>query len=144
MAKATHFKKRLQSGTVGDPKPAMLSHDNLVFETKIGISVTQMKHHETAVSYLPLSHIAAQVLDIIRPIALAGTTYFADKDALKGGLIKTLLEVRPTFFFGVPRVWEKMAEKMKEVGAQSGPITRIISNWAKYHGLKRHMDLEKG
>lgn len=35
------------------------------------------------VSYLPLSHIAAQVMDLYAPIALAGTTYFAQPDALK-------------------------------------------------------------
>ena len=72
------------------------------------------------------------------------TVYFANKDALKGGLLKTLLEVRPTRFLGVPRVWEKMAEKMKAVGAEAGYVKRTIASWAKSVGLERHMDLEKG
>lgn len=73
-----------------------------------------------------------------------GTVYFANKDALKGGLIKTLLEVRPTRFLGVPRVWEKIAEKMKSVGAEAGYVKKLIAGWAKTQGLQRHMDLMKG
>jgi len=43
------------------------------------------------------------------------TVYFADKDALKGSLVDTLKEVEPTMFLGVPRVYEKIQEKMMEV-----------------------------
>ena len=41
------------------------------------------------------------------------TVYFADQYALKGTLHNTIKEVRPTFFFGVTRVWEKMMEGNK-------------------------------
>jgi long-chain-fatty-acid--CoA ligase ACSBG len=44
--------------------------------------------------------------------------YFADPSALQGTLIQTLQEVRPTVFFSVPRVWEKIYDKMQEI-AQS-------------------------
>ena len=59
--------------------------------------------NERVVSYLPLSHIAAQMEDIYLSVYGALTLYFAQPDALKGSLIHTLLEVRPTLFFGVPR-----------------------------------------
>ncbi len=67
------------------------------------------------VSYLPLSHIAANMFDIFLMISCTGSIYFADHDALKGSLVSTLKEVRPTVFFGVPRVFEKMHEKMMAV-----------------------------
>lgn len=85
-----------------------------------------------------------QIIDIMCPLVIAGTVYFANKDALKGGLIKTLVEVRPTRFLGVPRVWEKIAEKMRTIGAQAGTIKKIIAAWAKNQGLQRYMDLMKG
>ena len=55
------------------------------------------------ITYLPLSHIAGQVADIYLPIYAAATVYFAQPDALKGSLRQTLVEVKPTMFFGVPR-----------------------------------------
>lgn len=62
--------------------------------------------------------------------------YFADKDALKGTLVETLKEALPTVFLGVPRVWEKMQEKMMEVGKANKGIKRQIGQWAKKTGLK--------
>jgi long-chain-fatty-acid--CoA ligase ACSBG len=70
---------------------------------------------ERLVSYLPLSHIAAQIVDIYCPMCVGATVYFAQPDALKGSLVKTMKDVRPTFFFGVPRVWEKMQENIEKV-----------------------------
>ena len=51
--------------------------------------------------------------------------------------------VRPTRFLGVPRVWEKIAEKMQEVGRSSKGVKKILANWAKksatnYHTLVRN------
>ena len=40
--------------------------------------------------------------------------FFADASALQGTLVNFLQEVRPTIFFSVPRIWEKIEEKMKE------------------------------
>lgn len=52
----------LQSGTVGNPKAVMLSHDNLVHDAQMLISTLQVNEtSDTIISYLPLSHVAAQV-----------------------------------------------------------------------------------
>lgn len=83
-------------------------------------------------------------MDIYSHLWIGVTVYFANKDALKGGLIKTLIEVRPTRFLGVPRVWEKIAEKMRSIGATAGPLKKAIADWAKSQGLNRHMNLMKG
>jgi len=55
---------------------------------------------------------------------------------LKGSLGDTLKEVRPTSFLGVPRVWEKMQEKMVAVGRSQGTLKRRIALWAKGVGLQ--------
>ena len=79
------------------------------------MSSCSLIHHiscdgERMISYLPLSHIAGLLIDIFVGIAANNTVYFADKGALKGTLLNTLKDVRPTVFGGVPRVWEKFHE----------------------------------
>lgn len=104
------------SGTTGKPKGVMISHDNFSFTAKVLGEAYGIKcNEERVVSYLPLSHVAACLVDMMLMLAYRGTTYFADKNALKGTLNFTLKDALPTIFFGVPRVWEKFQEKMTEV-----------------------------
>ncbi|KRT79624.1 AMP-binding protein, partial [Oryctes borbonicus] len=133
------------SGTVGNPKAVMLSHDNLTWDA-IAISerLDLKEGAEVLVSYLPLSHVAAQVVDIYITMLVACTVYFADANALKGSLINTLKEVHPTRFLGVPRVWEKMHEKMMQVAASGGPLRKAIASWAKNNSLQHYMDKMNG
>lgn len=58
----------------------------------------------------------------------------------QGSLVNTLKEVRPTAFMGVPRVWEKMQEKMRSVGAKSSTVRRKVAAWAKDVGLQRNLN----
>lgn len=99
---------------------------------------------EVLISYLPLSHVAAQIVDIYLTTTCAGTIYFADKNALKGTLVNTLQEVKPTRFLAVPRVWEKIHEKMMQVAATGGPLKTSIAAWAKCHGLQHYLDKLNG
>ncbi|XP_068626989.1 long-chain-fatty-acid--CoA ligase ACSBG2 isoform X2 [Battus philenor] len=128
------------SGTVGPPKAVMLSHDNLTWDA---FSITERVGDltptvDSLVSFLPLSHVAAQVVDIYTTLTNAIPVYFAQPDALKGTLVETLKEVRPTRFLAVPRVWEKMYEKIMAVGASSGSLKRCIAMWAKEKSSKHH------
>uniref|UniRef100_A0A673A7S6 Long-chain-fatty-acid--CoA ligase ACSBG2 n=1 Tax=Sphaeramia orbicularis TaxID=375764 RepID=A0A673A7S6_9TELE len=131
------------SGTTGQPKGVMLSHDNLTWtalSTSRHVHLTEATQaQEAVVSYLPLSHIAAQMVDIWVCMKVGGVTHFAQPDALKGSLVNTLKEVRPTAFMGVPRVWEKMQEKMKSVGAKSSTVRRKVAAWAKDVGLQTNL-----
>ncbi|KAK7888867.1 hypothetical protein WMY93_024427 [Mugilogobius chulae] len=131
------------SGTTGQPKGVMLSHDNLTWtamSTCRHVHLTEAtQSQEVVVSYLPLSHIAAQMVDIWVNMKVGGTTHFAQPDALKGSLVNTMKEVRPTAFMGVPRVWEKMQEKMKAIGAKSSTVRRKVAAWAKDVGLQANL-----
>lgn len=151
------FKKRLEniaineccclvytSGTVGMPKGVMLSHDNIAFDVR---AITKSLERivvgsEVLVSYLPLSHVAAQTVDIYTMAYVAGCVYFADKDALKGTLVKSLQDARPTRFMGVPRVYEKFQERMVAVSASSGSFKKMLAGWAKGITLKHYMESE--
>uniref|UniRef100_A0A3P9A324 long-chain-fatty-acid--CoA ligase n=2 Tax=Esox lucius TaxID=8010 RepID=A0A3P9A324_ESOLU len=133
------------SGTTGNPKGVMLSHDNVTWTSNAAGVMTDLQHGvECVVSYLPLSHVAAQVNDMWICMRFAAATYFADPDALKGSLGATLKEVRPTSFLGVPRVWEKMQEKLKAIGAKSSGIRKKVSDWAKSIGLQANYSAMNG
>ncbi|XP_012055637.1 PREDICTED: very long-chain-fatty-acid--CoA ligase bubblegum-like [Atta cephalotes] len=124
------------SGTVGKPKAVMVNHDNVLFSVRTLLSMLRLKEKaEIIVSYLPLSHIAAQIIDIILNIMLASTVYFADPGALKDTLINTLLVAQPTIFIGLPRIWEKIYEKMQKKAHNNGIIKTWIIEWAKTQAL---------
>lgn len=111
-----------------------ITNDNVTWTTATTLKATRrgfMDHTDKAVSYLPLSHIAAQMIDMHAPMATGYQIFFAQPDALKGSLGVTLKEVRPTIFFGVPRVWEKFYEKLQEVAKSSTGVKKMLSTWAK-------------
>ncbi|XP_053228702.1 long-chain-fatty-acid--CoA ligase ACSBG2 isoform X2 [Podarcis raffonei] len=131
------------SGTTGQPKGVMLSHDNITWTARAGGNYVGLskatERQEVVVSYLPLSHVAAQMIDIWLPITFGVHTCFAQPDALKGTLVETLKEVRPTAFLGVPRVWEKMQERMKGAGMKYSALKKRIAAWAKVVGLETNL-----
>ena len=125
------------SGTTGRPKAVMISHDNIVWTTKMMAKhMGGVMHTDKMVSYLPLSHIAAQLLDIGLPSCCGCKIHFARPDALKGTIGKTLVAVQPNIMFGVPRVWEKIASKIRAAGAQSKGLKKAIASWAKGLGAQ--------
>ncbi|KAK4291324.1 hypothetical protein Pmani_035839 [Petrolisthes manimaculis] len=133
------------SGTTGPPKGVMCSQDHLTWVAKMFEKMVTLEPcTDCVVSYLPLSHLAAHMLDIYVAANSAATVYFAQPDALKGTLLQTLLEVQPTSFLAVPRVWEKMYEKMQEAGAKVGGIKRSVASWAKHHCLNYYKALQEG
>ena len=89
-------------------------------------------------SYLPLSHVAAQMVDIHSMMTVAGCTYFADKNVLKSTLLDNLAWCKPTEFLGVPRVWEKIQEKMLEKAKEVKGLKKTVSTKAKEVGLKHN------
>eukprot|EP00166_Cyanidium_caldarium_P001281 ctg_1655.g551 len=122
------------SGTTGVPKAAMLSHDNINYVVEMARRLLRVDQTWRSVSYLPLSHVAANMLDVMGPVGIGFTVHFAGASALQPGsntLVRTLRRVQPHFFVGVPRVWEKMAERMQRVGRNAPAPMRWLSGWAK-------------
>jgi long-subunit acyl-CoA synthetase (AMP-forming) len=121
------------SGTTGDPKGVMLSHDNLTFTAETVIASAGVTEKDSVVSYLPLSHIAEQVMSVYGPMASGFCCCFAENMDKLGD---NLREMRPTVFLAVPRVWEKIQAKMVAAGAKNPWHLKKIAAWARRQGLK--------
>jgi long-chain acyl-CoA synthetase len=106
------------SGTTGPPKAVMLSHANLAWAARALSRATCRSEHERHISYLPMAHVAELVGSIHAPARAGNSIYFARSIE---SLPEHLKEVRPTVFFGVPRVWEKMHAALSlRLGAATG------------------------
>eukprot|EP01083_Nonionella_stella_P038273 104150_1 len=126
------------SGTTGPPKAVMITHDNITWTANAQLKTMgrALDNNDHMISYLPLSHIAAQMLDMHCPMQRGVQIWFAQPDALRGSLGATLKDVRPTIFFGVPRVWEKIYDKMQIVGKSTKGIKKKLSTWSKKKAAK--------
>ena len=92
------------SGTTGPPKGVIYSHNNIMW-TLESVQRFWAIEPQTLVSYLPLAHVAERFTSQWRGIALGHEVWLCPDPNL---LLPYLLEARPTFFVGVPRVWEKL------------------------------------
>lgn len=125
------------SGTTGNPKGVMLSHHNLVWTAEKLIQAVHFGEERRMLSYLPLSHIAEQVLSIHGPLILGAEVFFADSFE---AVPENLKQARPTFFFGVPRVYEKFKAKAEEGFRAQPALRQKVLAWARgvatqYHTL---------
>ena len=120
------------SGTTGTPKAVMLTHDNLTWTAQSAVGMIGAQPDEHIISYLPLSHIAEQVVSLHGPITFGLCVSFAESMEKLG---ESLREVRPHYFLGVPRVWEKIQEKILAAGAKNSPLKKKIAAWARRQGL---------
>ncbi|MFJ3631221.1 AMP-dependent synthetase/ligase [Streptomyces sp. NPDC090112] len=103
------------SGTTGDPKGVRLSHRNLVLQAVRIDRGVDLPEHAQHICYLPFAHIAERVLGIYLPLLRAAHVMLCADPAAVAGAVR---ELRPVQFFGVPRVWEKLAASVRAVLAQ--------------------------
>ena len=123
------------SGTTGSPKGVIITHRSVLYELAVAMASGTIHENVRWVSYLPLAHIAERMFSIYLPTIAAGHAYFCHDAAAE--LVGTLGEVRPTAFFGVPRVWEKIqAGIMALLAAQGDPDQRAAVEQAMETGRK--------
>ena len=92
------------SGTTGPPKGVVYSHNNIIW-TLESVQRFWAIEPQTLVSYLPLAHVAERFTSQWRGIADGHEVWLCPDP---NQLLPFLVEARPTFFVGVPRVWEKL------------------------------------
>ena len=120
------------SGTTGPPKGAMLSHRNLQAAAAASGDVFSVTERTEVLSYLPLCHIAERLISGIDAVAQGYVVNFGE-----GGesFAQDLREVQPTFFLGVPRVWEKLMAGIHIRMADAGALKR--ANYALWMRVGR-------
>lgn len=120
------------SGTTGNPKAVMISHDNLTWTAKSALDALGYADGDIVVSYLPLSHIAEQIMSLHGPMVTEGCTAFAESIDKLGDNLK---EIRPTMFLAVPRVWEKIQAKIVAAASANTGFKKKVGAWARTQGL---------
>lgn len=122
------------SGTTGDPKGAMLTHENIVSDTaaavRCGVVINQNDRH---LSYLPLAHMFERLVQA----AIwqnGGCVGFYQGSPLK--LIEDLVALRPTLFPSVPRLFNKIYDKITAGALSAGGMKTKL--WKKAYAAKEY------
>jgi len=126
------------SGTTGTPKGVMLTHGNMASNLNCSLAEFPVRPGDVSISFLPLSHVTARHVDfalLYRGVTLAHL-------AVVTQLPRALLEVKPTFFVAVPRVYEKI-HFQTEQKAQGFPNSTFYS-WALSVGKENQAEVLAG
>jgi long-subunit acyl-CoA synthetase (AMP-forming) len=98
------------SGTTGPPKGVQLVHRNLVAAARLTESLIQFPDGAKVISWLPAAHIAERMAHHYLPIVYAMTVTACPNPR---EVVAYLPAVKPTWFFAVPRIWEKLKAGME-------------------------------
>ncbi len=120
------------SGTTGKPKGVMLTHGNILSNIEGSIERLPVDHTATAISFLPLSHIYERMLMYLYLFTGVSIRFQESMDNL-GDAIR---EVRPEVFTAVPRVLEKVYDRIVAKGEQLTGVKRALFFWALDLGLR--------
>jgi long-chain acyl-CoA synthetase len=126
------------SGTTGTPKGVMLTHGNMASNLACSLSEFPFREDDLSISFLPLSHVTARHVDfamLYRGVTLAHL-------AIVTQLPRTLLELKPTFFVAVPRVYEKIHFQTEQ--KVQGLSKRALYDWALSVGRDHRSEILAG
>jgi long-chain acyl-CoA synthetase len=116
------------SGTTGEPKGVMLTHDNIFSNVAASRTKIPFEGNDTALSFLPLSHIFERMAGHYLMWATGTSIAYAESiDTVPSNL----QEVRPTLVLSVPRLYEKMYTRILETALTGGFLKRKIFFWAR-------------
>jgi len=111
------------SGSTGKPKGAMISYRNIRGVVPGIVDRLQLSRDTTHLSYLPLCHVAEQMLTTFVPVYEGSQVNFGESIRT---VQEDLREVAPTMFLGVPRIWEKMHAAISIKLQETGGLRRAL------------------
>uniref|UniRef100_A0A1B0B0P5 long-chain-fatty-acid--CoA ligase n=1 Tax=Glossina palpalis gambiensis TaxID=67801 RepID=A0A1B0B0P5_9MUSC len=123
------------SGTTGMPKGVMLSHDNIITSVRKVLTLVKLDS-SNLVSYLPLNHVAAQMFEVFFGLMTGSCLHFVDREAIKGRLVDALIHIKPAMMFGVPRIFEKIRDKILYEKKKSNQDMDCIKTNLGFENLK--------
>ena len=123
------------SGTTGPPKGVQLTHSNLVAAVNGFDQVIAFPDDGRVVSWLPMAHIAERACSHYLPMLLGFTTTSCPDPRQ---VVAYLPEVKPTWFFAVPRIWEKLKAAIEAgVASEQDAAKKQATEWALDVGLRK-------
>jgi long-chain acyl-CoA synthetase len=123
------------SGTTGPPKGVQLTHSNQISAVRGFDEVIAFPDDGRVVSWLPMAHIAERACSHYLPMLLGFTTTCCPNPR---EVVAYLPEVRPTWFFAVPRIYEKLKAALEAAfAAEQDEAKRQATQWALDVGLRR-------
>ncbi len=115
------------SGSTGKPKGAMISYRNIRGVVPGIVEQLGLSADTTHLSYLPLCHVAEQMLTTFVPVYVGSQVNFGESIRT---VQEDLREVAPTMFLGVPRIWEKLHAAISIKLQETGGLRRALFRWA--------------
>jgi len=120
------------SGTTGLPKGVMLSHANFTSNIRSLTLVIDFKSQDTALSFLPLSHVLERTATFLFFHVGAAIAFAESVETVAANL----LEVRPTVVVSVPRLFEKIYSRIMDQVLAGSRLRRAVFVWALGTGKK--------
>ncbi|NIN71211.1 MAG: AMP-binding protein [Gemmatimonadetes bacterium] len=115
------------SGTTGQPKGVVLTHNNLFSNVRSTLQVLKIDSADTSLSVLPLCHVFERMAGNYTMFYAGATICYAESFATVGA---NLLEIRPTVMTMVPRFYERTFAEVEEAARTGGPGHQSILSWA--------------
>ena len=123
------------SGTTGPPKGVQLTHANQASAVRGFDELVAFPSEGRVISWLPMAHIAERACSHYLPMMLGFTTTCCQNPR---EIVAYLPEVRPTWFFSVPRIYEKLKAAMEAgIAAEQDESKRTAAQWALDVGLRK-------
>lgn len=122
------------SGTTGMPKGSMLSQRYIMFQMQLAPEVLRQTEADELLTYLPLCHVAERIFSGWLPVAQGATINFAESPAT---VMQNLVELSPTSFFAVPRVWEKFYSRVTTAMSEATWLGQKAFAMAMAVGMRR-------